>query len=158
MSLHTLQHAWKTPAPDPLAKLVLIIFGDNCDEIGLGPMETEKWAAMCATTPDEVRAAVIRLVDAGCVSINGSCLVLEAGFQPLPNPPATKGYAKRPLSANARVAVFERDGFQCVQCGTRRDLTVDHIKPESKGGAHDPSNFRTLCRPCNARKGVREHG
>jgi 5-methylcytosine-specific restriction endonuclease McrA len=29
---------------------------------------------------------------------------------------------------------------------------VDHVKPFSDGGAHDPSNFATACNKCNQRK------
>lgn len=43
----------------------------------------------------------------------------------------------------------------CEQCGCNEDLTIDHIKPRSKGGSDDPSNLRTLCRMCNSKKGNR---
>ena len=33
--------------------------------------------------------------------------------------------------------------------------SVDHIQAFAKGGAHDISNFATICARCNARKGVR---
>lgn len=40
-------------------------------------------------------------------------------------------------------------------CGTRNHLSIDHIEPFSRGGAHHESNFQTLCRSCNSRKGVK---
>lgn len=59
------------------------------------------------------------------------------------------------LSRAQRRAIFERDGNICLHCGTRQQLTVDHIWPVSLGGGDDPSNLQTLCRPCNSRKGAR---
>lgn len=61
---------------------------------------------------------------------------------------------KKKISQSIRRKVFERDKYRCVRCGTHLDLSVDHIIPESKGGAHDLSNFQTLCRSCNSKKGV----
>lgn len=38
-------------------------------------------------------------------------------------------------------------------CGTRRDLTVDHIIPRTVAPqlAYDPENLRTLCRRCHGK-------
>lgn len=54
-----------------------------------------------------------------------------------------------------RQAIYERDGFSCVECASTDDLTLDHIWPWSKGGSDSAANLRTLCRPCNSRKGAR---
>lgn len=62
---------------------------------------------------------------------------------------------KKPLPAATRWTVWERDNFTCLHCGTRRDLTIDHIVPRSKNGTHDEANLQTLCRRCNSRKGAR---
>ena len=57
---------------------------------------------------------------------------------------------RRPKIAPAvRAAVYERDGYRCVNCGVNRQLTVDHVVPLSKGGKNRISNMVTLCRPCN---------
>ncbi|MEK0311655.1 HNH endonuclease [Sweet potato little leaf phytoplasma] len=62
----------------------------------------------------------------------------------------------RPAFTKAqRVAVYARDGGACVFCGRTESLSIDHIVPWSKGGAHAMSNFQTLCRSCNSRKGNR---
>lgn len=59
------------------------------------------------------------------------------------------------LSATARLAIFARDDYACVECGSRNDLTVDHSVPVVQGGGDDEENLRTLCRSCNSRKGGR---
>ena len=41
----------------------------------------------------------------------------------------------------------------CVWCGTKEDLTVDHIIPFRQGGARvSEDNIQTLCRSCNSEK------
>lgn len=56
-----------------------------------------------------------------------------------------------------RRAMYERDAFTCRHCGARSgngkrcDLELDHISPvwESPDRIMDPSNVRTLCKPCH---------
>lgn len=43
----------------------------------------------------------------------------------------------------------------CIMCETKKDLTIDHIKPLSKGGTNDINNLQILCRKCNATKGAK---
>lgn len=54
-----------------------------------------------------------------------------------------------------RLHVLSRDGNRCVGCGTKDDLTIDHILAVKRGGANDIVNLQTLCRSCNSRKGAR---
>ena len=54
-----------------------------------------------------------------------------------------------------RRAVFARDGWACQYCGTRSNLTVDHVIPRSKGGDSSWENIVASCAPCNRRKGDR---
>jgi hypothetical protein len=63
-------------------------------------------------------------------------------------------YRKKTISRTLSKAVFERDLYRCKHCGTHKDLSVDHIYPESKGGDLDMDNLQTLCRSCNSKKGV----
>lgn len=51
--------------------------------------------------------------------------------------------------------VFIRDGFNCQYCGSRDNLTIDHIMPASKGGKNHFENCVAACKPCNNKKGNR---
>ena len=55
--------------------------------------------------------------------------------------------------AFTRFNVFLRDRFQCQYCGTKHDLTFDHVVPRSKGGQTTWDNVVAACSPCNLRKG-----
>ena len=59
-----------------------------------------------------------------------------------------------------RFALYMRDDFTCAYCGdTAADdgvkLTLDHLKPRSKGGSNAAENLVTCCLPCNSARGNR---
>lgn len=64
-------------------------------------------------------------------------------------------HARRRISALRREAIFERDGYRCVECGEirRRKLTIDHRIPLAHGGTNEDENLQTMCKECNNRKG-----
>jgi 5-methylcytosine-specific restriction endonuclease McrA len=66
-------------------------------------------------------------------------------------------YVRVPRQAHRRKitrrAVFARDGWACQYCGSRSNLTVDHVIPRSKGGQSSWENIVASCGPCNRRKG-----
>src|SRR5438132_12585212 len=66
-------------------------------------------------------------------------------------------YVRVPRDAHRRKitrrAVFARDSWTCQYCGSRSNLTVDHVIPRSKGGASSWENIVASCAPCNRRKG-----
>jgi hypothetical protein len=54
--------------------------------------------------------------------------------------------------------LIARDGGACVWCGRepwRRDLTLEHVVPRSRGGHATPENALVACRSCNRRRGSR---
>jgi 5-methylcytosine-specific restriction endonuclease McrA len=67
----------------------------------------------------------------------------------------------------SREAVLRRDRYTCAYCGSRvgdrrrgsalgkRDFTVDHILPVSRGGKNTWGNTICACAPCNQRKADR---
>lgn len=46
-------------------------------------------------------------------------------------------------------------GEQCLSCGAKDLLQLDHVVPLAMGGRHDLLNMQPLCQPCNLRKGGR---
>ncbi len=68
-------------------------------------------------------------------------------------------YVKVPRAVQRKIsrrALFARDGWRCVYCGsTNGRLTLDHVVPRSRGGDSVWENVVTSCAPCNLRKGNR---
>jgi len=59
-------------------------------------------------------------------------------------------------STSIREYVKEREqAGECIYCGARTDLTLDHILPLSKGGPDSPDNAIWVCQHCNSAKGDR---
>ena len=57
-------------------------------------------------------------------------------------------------STSIREYVKERERpEECIYCGGKKDLTVDHILPRSRGGPDSPDNAVWVCRGCNSSKG-----
>ena len=54
----------------------------------------------------------------------------------------------------SRENVFKRDDYTCVYCGKRdkKDCTLDHVHPVSKGGKDSFENCVTACKKCNSEK------
>ena len=66
------------------------------------------------------------------------------------HPSAAGGKWIRP---NKRLAIYLRDRFTCVWCGTsiteEHNLTIDHVVPHHGGGDNEATNLATCCRDCN---------
>ena len=74
----------------------------------------------------------------------------------LPSVIALKNFIQPQSNPNfTRFNVFLRDKFNCQYCGSKKELTFDHLLPRSKGGKTDWNNVVTACSECNVKKGGR---
>lgn len=54
--------------------------------------------------------------------------------------------------AQMRLFVLRRDDYRCHYCRNGGKLTLDHVVPQSRGGADHPTNLVACCRSCNDAK------
>jgi 5-methylcytosine-specific restriction protein A len=70
----------------------------------------------------------------------------------------TRGYGSDWRKIRAKVLAAHQKAWPGICPGWQRephlsdDLTVDHVKPKSKGGTDELENLQVLCRPCNSAK------
>ena len=78
----------------------------------------------------------------------------------VPSVVVLKDYVKpRKNVAFTRFNLFLRDGFCCQYCGSKGDLTFDHVVPRSSGGVTAWDNVVAACSKCNLKKGSKNlHG
>jgi 5-methylcytosine-specific restriction endonuclease McrA len=106
------------------------------------------------------RATVLLLKEkAEVIELGATDLHWATGSLPKPVVIRLVTYVRVPRDSHKRKitrrAVFARDGWQCMYCGARTSLTVDHVIPRSKGGGSGWDNIVASCAPCNRRKGDR---
>ncbi len=59
-----------------------------------------------------------------------------------------------PVAKLTRKELFLRDNYTCQYCGKQtKELTIDHVVPRHRGGAHRWENLVSACKACNHRKG-----
>lgn len=60
---------------------------------------------------------------------------------------------RRELKPRHKKEILERDKYRCTNCGSHKNLCIDHKTPISRGGDNSQDNLQTLCRKCNCSKG-----
>jgi len=106
-----------------------------------------------------VRRAVVLLLKEKAELLERATWDLHAETTTMPRPMVIRLTAYVPVPRDThkrritRRAVFARDGWACQYCGSRSNLTVDHVIPRSKGGPSSWDNIVASCAPCNRRKG-----
>ena len=72
----------------------------------------------------------------------------------IPSVVVLKDYVKpQKRVAFTRFNLFLRDGFLCQYCGSKGDLTFDHVVPRASGGLTSWENVVAACSRCNLKKG-----
>lgn len=135
--------------------------------MGLGLAARGLWVSSlswCEMTGFEVVPHVFLTV-IGATEANASDLVAAGLWVPHPDGWVHVDWSliqrprRRPhIPDSLRRAIYERDGHACLLCGCPDDLTLDHVLPWSLGGQDTYENLRTLCRPCNSRRGAPSPG
>jgi len=106
-----------------------------------------------------VRRAVVLLLKEKAEVIEHADWELHSATTSLARPVVIRlvSYVRVPRDTHRRKitrrAVFARDRWTCQYCGSRSNLTVDHVVPRSKGGVSSWENIVASCAPCNRRKG-----
>ena len=60
---------------------------------------------------------------------------------------------KRSFVGKEKLEIINRDGGKCLQCGSDKNLTMQHVVPYSFGGETTSRNLVTLCDICNQELG-----
>ncbi len=106
-----------------------------------------------------VRRAVVLLLKEKAEVIERAEFELHSATTTMARPVVIRlvSYVRIPRDTHRRKitrrAVFARDDWTCQYCGSRSNLTVDHVIPRSKGGPSSWENIVASCAPCNLRKG-----
>jgi 5-methylcytosine-specific restriction endonuclease McrA len=106
-----------------------------------------------------VRRAVVLLLKQKAEMVERSERELHSAYSSMTRPMVIRlvTYVRVPRDSQRRKitrrAVFARDDWTCQYCGSRTQLTVDHVIPRSKGGGSTWENIVAACAPCNRRKG-----
>lgn len=88
-------------------------------------------------------------------SSNGHRLHSVSQSFPMPSVIRLNRYVNAPYKGVnlTRQNIFKRDSFECQYCGTKKDLTIDHIVSRARGGKDSWINLVTACKKCNTKKG-----
>jgi 5-methylcytosine-specific restriction endonuclease McrA len=101
---------------------------------------------------DAVKAKYLDRVDV--VAEYEDCVHSPTTTLRIPSVVVLKDYVKpQKRVAFTRFNLFLRDEFCCQYCGSKGDLTFDHVIPRASGGVTSWQNVVAACSPCNLRKG-----
>jgi len=73
-------------------------------------------------------------------------------------PELTAVRPSRHIPNSTKRFIYQRDAHQCVACGSKHNLNIDHIVPLAGSGQSVAGNLRLLCFNCNQRAAMKVLG
>jgi len=125
-----------------------LVLNADGNPVSFLPLSTINWQ-------EAIRYMVLEKADV--LAWHDNWIVHSANWEtPVPSVIMLREYMKAKSSVRfSRSNVYLRDSGSCMYCGThieRKESTLDHVHPVSKGGKTTWENCVTACGPCNANK------
>jgi 5-methylcytosine-specific restriction endonuclease McrA len=125
-----------------------LLLNADGNPVGLMPLSTITWQ-------DAIKYMVLDKADV--LYLHENWVVHSANWETqVPSVMMLREYMKTKTTIRfSRNNLFLRDNGECQYCGKtvdRKDATMDHVQPVSKGGKSTWENCTTACGPCNASK------
>ena len=128
----------------------------NADGLPVGymPLSTLTWQ-------DAIKYMVLDKADV--LHYHDNWIVHSARWETqVPSVMMLRDYMKPKMTVRfSRSNVYLRDNGECQYCGDkieRKESTLDHVLPVSKGGKSTWENCTTACAPCNSNKSDKTKG
>ena len=164
MSGETITWAMGQRVGHPVAKFVLIMLGEFCDQDGGFNLPMTNLEKTTELPGDIIEKIVSQLVKEGHILQGRDAhsyysdrnYRLAMPLPVLPEKSRPSGFVRKAIPRELREYILHRDDRECKYCGAGpHDLVCDHVIPVSRGGTNDPLNLVAACKPCNARKGAK---
>lgn len=171
MPFQALPIAMRANTGDAVSKLVWIWLVQNADveACSVENITISQLASFCQCDVDQARAALKHLSTLGLVE---HVTWDDTGEVPgwfishvslnLPVSSLTREERRRIKASPDQIHMLARmAGYTCATCGVQdfsdENWHVDHIIPQSRGGADVEQNLQVLCPACNSRKSAKVH-
>ncbi len=134
-----------TRSPGDLKHRPALVLNADYRPLSYFPLSLWSWQ-------DAVKAKYLDRVDV--VAEYDDCVHSPTTTLRIPSVVVLKDYVKpQKKVAFTRFNLFLRDEFRCQYCGSKGELTFDHVVPRASGGVTSWQNVVAACSPCNLRKG-----
>ena len=138
-----LNRSWSPVTTTTVRRAIVLMARGAAGAVDPGTFELSDWAGWIERASDGARR------------------IRSVGFEfPVPEVIVLRAYngMARQSVPYTRRNVYRRDSAQCQYCAAMpgmASLTIDHVRPRSRGGATTWENCVTACARCNARKADR---